>query len=102
MNFSKRLYALAASGNPLAQVLMLLVAGVVLIGSVVMGAVILAALFGLAVVGAVAFSLRLWWINRKLERRQGAEQRVRASHGRLIETEYTVVTEREVRRRPRE
>jgi|GEM_PF-2083298 len=100
MNFSNRLYAIGAARNPVAQVLTLLAFGVVLIGAVVMGAVILTLVFGLAVVAAAAFSLRLWWLKRKLGWRRPESVRA-ATGGRLIEAEYTVVTERSTHRPPR-
>src|SRR5690606_12575318 len=96
MNMSNRLYAFGVSGNPLVQVLSLLAFGIVLIGAVLMGAVILSFLFGVAVVGAIAFSIRMWWVKRRLGRRRGPAAG-RAS-GRLIHTEYTVVTDRPVPR----
>jgi len=97
MNMSNRLYTFATSGNPFVQVLSLLAFGVVLIAAVVMGAVILSFVFGLAVIAAAAFSVRLWWLKRRLARRQpdGTDA---AAGGRLIEAEYTVVTERSTRR----
>lgn len=103
MNLNNRLYTLAASGNPILQVLSLLAFGVVLVGAVLMGAVILAFVFGAVVLAAMAFSVRLWWLRRKLGRRYSdAVQAAQAAHeGRLIEAEYTVVTERSTRRTPR-
>ncbi|HEX6993067.1 MAG TPA: hypothetical protein VF339_02875 [Gammaproteobacteria bacterium] len=99
MNFSNRLYAIGAARNPAVQVLSLLAFGVVLIGAVVMGAVILTFVFALAVIAAAAFSVRLWWLKRKLGRRH-SEAMQAATGGRLIEAEYTVVTERSTRRTP--
>lgn len=94
---NNRLYRLAASGNPFVQILALLVFGIVLIGAVLMGALVLALVFGLAVIGAAVFSVRLWWLRRKLQRQQtrsGARSRS-PQEGRYIEAEYTIVTERE-------
>lgn len=98
-----RLYLLRASGNPVVQVLSLLVFGVALIGAVLMGAVIIAFVFGFAVIGAIVFSVRLWWLRRTMQRQAetGGASRP-ASDGRLIEAEYTVVRERESQRRPRD
>src|SRR5690606_8344148 len=98
MNLSNRLYALGTSGNPVVQVVSLLAFGVVLIGVVLMGAVILAFVFGLAVIAAIGFSLRVWWLQRKVGRRR--PHVVDDSAGRLIEAEYTVVKERSTRRTP--
>lgn len=101
MNMSNRLYALGASGNPVVQVLSLLIFGVVLIGAVLMGAVIMAFVFGLAVIAAIVFSVRLWWLRRKFARRQAEHGRPqgRSRDPRLIEAEYTVLTERARSRR---
>ena len=96
-----RLYALGTSGNPVVQVLSLLVFGVALIGAVLMGAVILSFVFGLAVIAAVVFSVRLWWLRRKVQRQhRGSGTYGAETDGRLIEAEYTVVREREFQRRP--
>lgn len=96
-----RLYALGTSGNPVVQVLSLLVFGVALIGAVLMGAVILSVVFGLAVIAAIVFAVRLWWWRRKAQRQQPAHGSYGAeTDGRLIEAEYTVVREREFQRRP--
>jgi len=84
------------SSNPLVQVASLLLFGLVVIGAVVMGAVILALVLGLALIGAIAFSLRVWWLRRKFAR-AAAEQGYRdpGTSGRLIEAEYTVVEQRD-------
>lgn len=102
MNMSNRLYALGTSGNPVVQVLSLLVFGVLLIGAILMGAVVLAVVFGLAVLAAAVFSVRLWWLRRKLARRGGGV-RPGDRHGQseLIEVEYTVVSEERPRDRER-
>jgi uncharacterized iron-regulated membrane protein len=93
-----RLYTLVASGNPLVQVASLVIFGVVLIGAVLMGAVVLAFVFGFAVIGAIVFSVRLWWLRRKLQRAQGGAGLRSQQDGRLIEAEYTVVRERRPQR----
>lgn len=100
---AQRLYLLRASGNPVVQVLSLLVFGVALIGAVLMGAVIIAFVFGFAVIGAIVFSVRLWWLRRKMQRQAESGSAARtASDGRLIEAEYTVVKEREPQQRRRD
>ena len=61
-----RLFSFGSSGNPLAQILSLLVLGVVIVGAVIMGAFVLVALLGLAIVGFAVLSVRGWWLRRKL------------------------------------
>lgn len=81
--------------NPVTEVLSLLAAVALAIIAFVFGAVLLAVVVGLIALGALAFSLRLWWLRRKLGQpigQAGAEQ------PRVIEAEYTVV-ERQQRRR---
>lgn len=84
------------TGHPLVQVASLLVLGVVLVGAVVLGAVLLALLATAAVVAAAAFSLRLWWLRRRLSR--GDRDQGPSEGGRVIHAEYTVVAERDMRR----
>jgi hypothetical protein len=60
-----RHFSFGSAGNPLAQLLSLLVFGVVLVGAVIMGAFVLLAVLGLAVIGFLAFTLRGWWLRRK-------------------------------------
>jgi membrane protein implicated in regulation of membrane protease activity len=105
MNVRPNVFAL--SGGPLAQALSVLVFAVLLVGAVVMGAVLLAAIVGIAAIAWIVFSIRFWWLGRKLGRRSAAEgdpTRGDATQpaGRLIEAEYTVLEERDPRRSPRE
>ncbi len=93
---SGRLYGYRAGPNPLLQLAALLVLGLVLIGAVVMGAVLLALFLGLAAIGAIVFSVRLWWLRRKLRRNPPPHG---AARGELIEAEYHVVAEHKVERR---
>jgi hypothetical protein len=64
--------------------------------------VILAIVLGLAALLAAVFSVRVWWLRRKLRK---APPRGAAGHGpasqtrgELIEAEYTVVSERKISR----
>lgn len=88
-------FTLGASQNPIVQVISLILVGLALIVAVLMGAVILAAVFGLAMVAAIVIALRVWWLRRKL-RRSGSR-----SGGALIEAEYEVLRERDIRERER-
>ena len=102
-NIYDRVHRLFASGHPLAQLLSLLVLGAAVVGVVLMGAFVLSFLIGAALLATAVFATRLWWLRFKL--RRGARQRERVGanrHGRLIEAEYTIVEEREARRRRRQ
>jgi membrane protein implicated in regulation of membrane protease activity len=97
MNARPPLFGL--SGGPLSQALSVLVFGALLVVAVVMGAVLLAAIVGVAVLAWIAFSVRLWWLRRKLGRgTAGTDRGGQAASGRLIEAEYTVLDERDARR----
>ncbi len=96
------------SGNPVAQVLSLLVAGLALIVSVIMGAVVLAFVLAVGVVVAIYFWIRIRWQLRGVRRaaasaadarREASTQdnRRKAGQGRIIEAESTVIEERDLR-----
>lgn len=111
-----RIFNWPTSTNPVVQVLSVLAMGVVLIGAVLIGAVILAVALGLAIVAAIVFYLRIWWLRRRFARAvqghrgaggsrdpsgQGSGTRRQSGGGsedaRTIEVEYTVVDERDPR-----
>lgn len=96
-----RPFTFGMSQNPIVQVLSLLVLGVVLIGAVVMGTLILAAVIGLAMLAAIVFSVRIWWLRWKLRhgRGTGADSGGEDREGHVIEVEYRVLGERELRDR---
>ena len=99
-----RSFSFSTSGNPLVQVLSLIVFGVLLVGAVIMGAVVLAAVLGLAVVAAVVFWIRFWWLSRKLRRPGGpldpnmSTGSDAGAGGRLIEAEYEIIERRDTKR----
>lgn len=81
-----------SSSNPLAQIVSMLVLGVVLVGAVIMGAFVLMAVVGFAAIAFLAFSLRVWWLRRKHGR--GGRHGGGAGRGtsiRYIEGEFEVV-----------
>jgi hypothetical protein len=94
-----RYFSFGASGNPLAQILSLVVFGVLLVVAVIMGAFVLLTLLGIAVIGFVAFSIRGWWLRRKHGGRGPTGRGPGGSGGpgeaaksiRYIEAEYEVV-----------
>jgi len=102
MNPRQSVYGI--SGGPLAQALSVLVFGVLLVAAFVMGAVLLAVLAGLGLLAWLVFSVRLWWLRRKLgpsARAAGGDEPAPPA-GQLIEAEYTVLGERDPRRDPRD
>ncbi len=82
--------------NPLAEVLSVLAAVLVTVVAFIFGAVLLAVVVGLLALGALGFSLRLWWLRRKL----GRGARPSSGEPRVIEAEYTVVEKRQRRDGP--
>jgi len=94
-----RLFSFARSGNPLVQILSVLVFVALLTAAVITGALIMAVLLGLATIFAAVFAVRLWWFRRKLRTRSTAENAYetpppvasRPSQKRLIEGEYEVI-----------
>jgi len=88
-----RVFSFGKSGNPLAQILSVLVFGVMLVAALIMGAVVIAVLIGLAVILAVVLVVRTWWLRRKFRSHSPLESGYEPSdtHKRLIEGEYKVV-----------
>lgn len=92
-----RQFTFGASGNPLVQVVSLLVFGVFAVAAVIMGAFVLLAFLGVAIIGFVVLSVRGWWLRRKLRGRAAPFAAERPPPGgvergaRLIEAEYVVV-----------
>ncbi len=81
--------------NPVTEVLSLLAAVALALIAFVFGAVLLAVVVGLIALGALAFSLRLWWLRRKLGESIG---QAGAKQPCVIEAEYTVVERQQGRR----
>jgi len=87
----QRIYTFGKSSNPILQVLYFIIGTVLLIGALLVGAVILSIAIGVAaIVGLIVF-IRVWWLNRKIER---GDYR-RRNGGDTIEVEYTVLRERD-------
>lgn len=102
MRLRERLARMMASGNPLAQVLGVVLMALLLAGALIIGAVAGVVLIGIALVTAATFGVRLWWMRRKL--RQGgavnppppgsAGRGAPPREGNVIEAEYHVIEER--------
>lgn len=61
-----RPFSIGSSSNPLVQILSLVVFAIVAAGAVIMGAFVLLAFIGVAAVAVLVFSVRNWWLKRKL------------------------------------
>ena len=93
-----RSFSFGNSGNPLVQVLSLLVFAVVLVGAVILGAFVLAVILGLAVIAFIGFKLRAWWLRRGPP--GGGSGPGRPAKGvRYIEGEYEVMDSDHAERR---
>ncbi len=97
-----RVFSFVRSGNPLAQILSVLVFAVLLVSALIMGALVIAALLGLAVIFGTVLAVRAWWFRRKLRGRppeSGYEPPPppgpQPAQKRLIEGEYEVVKQPE-------
>jgi uncharacterized iron-regulated membrane protein len=91
-----RVFSFGSSGNPLVQILSLLVFGALLALALIMGAVVIAVLIGLAVIAGIVLSVRAWWFRRKFGGGppfDGGSEPPRPADTRLIEGEYEVVDE---------
>ncbi|MEO8467934.1 MAG: hypothetical protein ABI640_21650 [Gammaproteobacteria bacterium] len=94
-----RVFSFVRSGNPLAQILSILVFAVLLAAALIMGAVVVAVMLGLGVIFATVLAVRVWWFRRKLRSAPPAESGYeppppgggKAPQKRLIEGEYEVV-----------
>jgi membrane protein implicated in regulation of membrane protease activity len=85
------------AGNPLANVLMLIVGALAVCAALVLGFFAFVVLSGIVLVLAAIVGIRLWWFSRKLKREArtvSGEQDGQAPSGRVIEGEYTVVSTR--------
>jgi uncharacterized iron-regulated membrane protein len=99
-----RQFTFRTPGNPLVQALWMVAGIALLVAAVIMGALVLTVLLALGVIAAAVFAARVWWLKRKLAR-EGAfgasperpgEGPAERHEPRLIDAEYTVVSERDV------
>ncbi len=82
------------AGNPLANVLVIVVGAIVIGVSFVLGLVAFVALLAAAVVMAAIIGVRVWWLNRKLGPRQKSyvnQKRGPSSGSEIIEGDFRVV-----------
>ena len=86
------------AGNPLANVLVIVVGAIVIAVSFVLGLVAFVALAASLLVLAAVVGVRLWWLNRRLRKQQkvrGMSRSAGASDPAVIEGEYRVIRGRD-------
>ncbi|MBT8049155.1 MAG: hypothetical protein HKN57_09695 [Xanthomonadales bacterium] len=90
--------------NPVSRLLAAVLGVLVLAGAFFFGLIVLALVAGLGLIAWLAFSLRVWWLQRKFGGAASgsgqADRRGRASepgdsNGDIIDAEYTVVSRRD-------
>ena len=82
-------------GNPLANVLVIIVGALAVGASIVLGVVAFVTLGSLVLIMAAVIGIRLWWMNRKIRKEFASGERSRpAKPGGIdfIEGEFKVVT----------
>jgi hypothetical protein len=79
-------------GNPLIQALSLLVAAALLALAFVIGVVVIGVLLALGAIAALAFAIRIWWLQRKIRAAAAGDTSDRPAR-QVIEGDYTVVGE---------
>ncbi len=91
------------SGNPIANLLVIIV-GVLTIGAfIVLGVVAAVALSGVVLVMAAVLVIRMWWIGRKLPKQGRTSNRpshTRSSDNTVIEGEFQVISADQDKNRP--
>jgi hypothetical protein len=91
---NSRSFSFGNSGNPLVQAVWLLVFALALVGAFIVGAFVLMALLGVAVITFLGFTLRAWWLRRRLRGGPGGggpKPGGREKGIRYIEAEYEVI-----------
>jgi len=81
------------AGNPIANVLVIIVGALAIGASIVLGFFAFVVLSGVILIMAAVIGIRLWWFNRKLQRasHDNIGSSVRESSGGVIEGEFVVV-----------
>lgn len=84
----------SSSGNPILQIVGLIVGVVVTVGAILVGAVVLSFAIGFAVLAGLVLFVRVWWLRRRMARATGPA--ARRPSGEIAGVEYTIVKERTV------
>ena len=91
------------AGNPLANVLVIVVGTLVIAASIVLGFFVFVILGSALVVLAAIFGVRVWWLRRRMARSAGyasSARRAGTARRETIEGEYHVVIEERDREPP--
>jgi hypothetical protein len=84
-------------GNPLANILVIIVGALAIGASIVLGVVAFVTLGSLVLIMAAVIGVRLWWMNRKIRKNFAAGEKdgpTRREGVDVIEGEFRVVTQR--------
>ncbi|MCC5812548.1 MAG: hypothetical protein JJU06_19475 [Ectothiorhodospiraceae bacterium] len=87
----------AGTTNPLVRILGFLAGAVMLAAAMFVGAFVFLAFLGLAVIGGLLFSIRVWWLRRQF--RKAAARHQRASGGKTNQQSGSVIEGRVTSRR---
>ena len=81
------------AGNPIANALVIIAGALVIGASIVLGFFAFVILAAVVLVSAAIIGIRVWWLNRKIERGQAGKgpQQGRQTRVDVIEGEYKVV-----------
>lgn len=86
-------------GNPVANVLMLILAAVAVTAALIVGFFAFIVLAGIVIILSAIFGIRVWWMSRKLQKQAGSQSPRREDTAGVIEGEYHVVSSRVDRHR---
>ena len=81
------------AGNPLANVLVVIVGALAIAASIVVGFVAFVVLASIILIMAAIIGIRVWWFNRKLARSGKPGRKGPGQQGGVIEGEYHVIVE---------
>lgn len=82
-----------SAGNPIANVLVVIVGTLAIAASVVLGFVAFVVVGSLVLVLGSIIAIRVWWLQRKLKRRAASAPSTQTNEGGVIEGEYRVVAD---------
>ena len=84
-----------STGNPLINVLVVIVGAFAIGAAIVFGVFAFVVLIGIILVLAAVLGIRMWWLGRKLPKHQESvseQSRSKSDHQTVIEGEYQVIS----------